>query len=67
MKVKCEQMFGSQLQPGDLFSTAGPDYWDQLDERGSIGERVYIRTNTPADVAVQGDAVVFRITIEKGD
>lgn len=39
---------GRDLKPGDLFSTAGPEYWDHVGERDSVGERAYIRTETPA-------------------
>lgn len=51
------------LQPGDLFSTSGNDYWKNIGTKDSIGERVFIRTNssTPQD---QFDIDVFMIVIE---
>ncbi len=34
------------VKPGQLFSSAGPEYWDNPNP-GSIGEKVYIRTDAP--------------------
>jgi hypothetical protein len=67
MKIKTELVQACNLQPGDLFSYAGPEYWDwATDEKhGSIGERVYIRTETPAIRAPDADAYIYRITIER--
>jgi len=52
------------LQPGDLFSTAHPLYWEHIDNRPSVGEKVYIRTNTlaPED---QKEDIVYKIRIIK--
>ena len=63
MKIKCERVSARELKPGDLFSTAGQPYWDTIDTRLSVGEKVYIRTNTPADAAGDADVEVYRITI----
>ncbi len=64
MKIKAERILGINLKPGDLFSTAGPDYWGNIDP-GSIGERVYIRMDSPAEWAPDYDGYVYKITIEK--
>ena len=64
MKAKATPVIARDLQPGDLFSTYGPDYWDGIDALLSIGELVYIRTNTPASNAPDPDAEVFRIEIQ---
>ena len=53
------------IKPGDLFSTAGPVYWRLMDNKPSIGEKVYIRTNTPADAADDADEEVYKIEIIK--
>lgn len=65
MKISTEPVKGKDLQPGDLFSTYGQEYWDNFDKNGSIGERVYIRTNAPASVAPDGALTVYRLTIER--
>ncbi|HEY2243423.1 MAG TPA: hypothetical protein VGH47_04265 [Xanthobacteraceae bacterium] len=65
MKVKATSVAGRDLHPGDLFSTVGPDYWQRIDANESIGERVYIRTNTPSANANDADACVFKIEIER--
>ncbi len=43
-KVKAED-----VKPGEMFSTAGPTYWESAfgNDWGAIGERVYLRTLTP--------------------
>jgi len=61
--VKAEKVIASALQPGDLFSTVGPDYWDYAIMGPAIGERVYIRTHTPADRAPDGRTSVYKLTI----
>jgi hypothetical protein len=64
MKVKATSIQACDLQPGDLFSTSGPDYWEHIDVIGSIGERVFIRTNAPASNADDADMYLFKIEIE---
>lgn len=54
---------GRDLEPGDLFSTMGPIYWRAAMNRGSVGERVYIRTHASADEFKDADDTVFRITV----
>ena len=51
VKITAELTTAFDLQPGELFSAAGPSYWDTALDKGSIGEAVYIRTNTDADRA----------------
>jgi hypothetical protein len=53
------------LLPGDLFSIATEDYWRKAMDKSSIGEQVYIRTNTPAKQADDSYSFVYRITINK--
>ena len=50
--VNCED-----LQPGDLFTTATQAYWDATNERGSIGEKVYVRTNEPCPKNEVGESI----------
>jgi hypothetical protein len=63
--IKTEKIVASTLQPGDLFSTLGPDYWDDAIMGPSIGERVYIRTHTPSNRAPDPSLMVYKLTIEK--
>ena len=65
MKAVAMSMAASQLKTGDLFSMAGPEYWDTALEgrSGAVGERVYIRTAASAENAGP-DIQVYRITLE---
>src|ERR1700758_2499699 len=65
MRVRATACLGRDLKPGDLFSTAGPWYWAHVDSKGSVGQRVYIRTNAPADLFADADERVYRIEIER--
>ena len=67
MRVKAELVTGRDLEPGDLFSTAGPEYWDVAMDRVSVGEMVYVRTNADTDLFDDADEPIYRITIERGD
>lgn len=53
-----------ELKPGDLFSVIGPSYWEFIDGKESIGERVYIRTNAPTPLD-QAEHQVYQIKIEE--
>ncbi len=64
MKIKATRVLGCQLKPGDLFSTAGQEYWGHCRENLSIGEKVYIRTEQPASPE-EGLEDVYRIEIER--
>ena len=63
LKVKATPIFGKDLKPGDLFSTVGPDYWEDMN-RDSIGERVYIRTDTPCPKSQENEEI-FLIEITR--
>ena len=64
VKFKAVAVKGKDLKPGDLFSTVGTFYWDCVDAMESLGERVYIRTNSPCPKS-QEDVDVFVVTIEQ--
>jgi hypothetical protein len=64
MKILAIPCKARDLEPGDLFSAAGPEYWDHLDPK-YIGERVYIRTETDASEGANPDAMVYRIVIDE--
>lgn len=66
LRIIAERVRASDLKPGDLFSTAGPAYWAIFAMKRSIGERVYIRTETPDSAAPDANEWIYRITIEKG-
>jgi hypothetical protein len=65
MKIKATPTTGKELIPGDLFSTMGPEYWKNIDSFISIGERVYIRTNTPSSSADDANELIYKIEIKK--
>ncbi|MEE9401277.1 MAG: hypothetical protein V3V32_04580 [Dehalococcoidia bacterium] len=54
---------GKDLKPGDLFSTADQAYWATVLGRGTLGERVYIRTEEPCPES-QREIEVYRITLD---
>lgn len=64
-RVRAEKGFGKDIKAGELFSAVGPEYWDLFPRLTSIGERVYIRTNTPLRND-QAQEEVYRITVEEG-
>lgn len=61
---RAERVLAEDLRPGDLFSNLGQHYWKNAGS--GVGEKVYIRTDTPvaeADIGID----IFRITIEVRD
>lgn len=66
LSFKCEEIVARDLKPGDLFSTSGSDYWNRERPAGAVGERVYVRTDAPAEASPDLNETVFRITIEGG-
>ena len=64
IRYRAEEMKAKDLRPGELFSRAGPLYWDRVRGSGSVGEKVYIRTEEPVGLGEENDTV-YRITIEK--
>lgn len=64
VRFKAEEILGRDLRPGDLFSTAGPEVWDHVDTRGSIGEKLYVRTNVTEEQAKDGHLPIYRVTLE---
>ena len=65
VKITAVQVLGRDLRPGDLFSTVGQDYWDTACNKFSVGECVYVRTNTPTEMYKDGDEPIYRITLEQ--
>ena len=65
MKIVAVRCSGRNLKPGNLFSTVGPEYWDHIADRRSIGEKVWIRTDTPASDAPDEDILVYRIIVSQ--
>jgi len=63
-QARAEAVLSKELLPGDLFSTAGSEYWDTALDRASIGERAFIRTNAPCPADQEG-VPIFRITIRR--
>ena len=50
----------SEMKTGDLFSMAGPEYWNGGRPADAVGERLFVRTEKicPLD---QGDELIYRI------
>jgi hypothetical protein len=65
IRIKATQIIASELVPGDLFSTVGPDYWNMFQYFESVGERVFVRTFALADGADDSEALVYKIEIER--
>ncbi len=65
VKARAEAVLGKDLQPGDLFSTAGSRYWDNAMDKESIGEKVYIRTNAPCPEN-QENVSIYRVVVLGG-
>lgn len=63
MKIKANLIKCKDLKAGDLFSTAGQDWWDSPSET-AVGQKVYIRTAVPCPVE-QAEESIYLITIEK--
>jgi len=61
MHIEAIATKAGDLQPGDLFSTRGPLYWE-LRDLAAIGEKVYIRTDAPCP-ADQIEMQIFRIVV----
>lgn len=64
VRILAEPCLGKDLKPGELFSVMPPSYWDQFDRMDGVGERVYIRTNTPCPIGQEYEPI-YRITIIK--
>jgi len=62
MRIIATLVRGEELQPGDLFSTLGPEYWDKFPQKAGVGERVYIRTLMPCPVD-QRNEQIYRVTV----
>lgn len=63
MKIIATECKAKDLKPGDLFSTASQEYWDIVHTDNAVGEKVYIRTNSPTSKEQEND-LIYRITID---
>ena len=61
IKIMANKVKNRELVPGDLFSNIGPEYW-KYGTVGSIGEKVYIRTNNPINDSQEEE--VYRIEVK---
>lgn len=52
-----------KVEAGQAFSSAGPEYWDHP-TAGTIGERVFLRTDAPCPVGDIGTSI-YIITVEQ--
>lgn len=74
MKIHAEPMKAKDLRPGDLFSMIGPGgrlYWSENNmeihaEMGVVGEKVYIRLDSPCPPE-DAQVDVVRLTVSDTD
>lgn len=59
-KVVAVKTQAKLLNPGDLYSGRGPEFWDTVMDRALVGEPVYVKTNVPSD---DPEEEVFKIII----
>lgn len=67
IQIATETVKAKELMPGDLFSTTGVEYWNNVNKdievgSGPIAEKVYIRTNAPT-LADDKDVEVTLVTL----
>jgi hypothetical protein len=63
IRFKATETTCEQVKPGEAFSSAGPEYWDNPNP-GSIGERVFLRTDASCPAADIGKSI-YVITVEQ--
>lgn len=66
LTIRAEAIEAKHLKPGDLFSTAGEAYWNNVVKNPKkLGEVVYLRTGLVEDDGEYegGDDLVYRLTI----
>jgi hypothetical protein len=64
LKYKVTTCKGKDLKPGELFTTAGQEYWDRVSTTSSIGEKVFVRTDAPVPNEFEANADVFKLEVE---
>jgi hypothetical protein len=67
MNIKTQKIVARNLKAGDLFSKEGELYWNNIAGKKNIAEKLYVRTEVPADNADDADSEVYKITIQKDD
>lgn len=55
-RFKATETTCEKVKPGQAFSADGPEYWDRPNP-GSIGEKVYLRTDAPCPPNDVGRAI----------
>ena len=71
--ITTKMVKAGELMPGDLFSTADSEYWSNVNLAGetgisSVGEKVYIRTNTPiSEEEKDTDVTLVDLSYERED
>lgn len=69
-RVKAEKIEFLYLQPGDLYSEQGPEYWNRAMNHTFLGVNLYVRTCMSLEESNAEEAVgeyVYKITIERLD
>lgn len=62
--IQCERVQAKTLQPGDLFSTHGSDYWEMFPFLACVGHAVFVRTYAESPAGDDDlETIVYKITI----
>ena len=61
--IAVEEMPLGDLNPGDIYSFHGPDYWDNL-TGDIVAEQCWMRTDEPA-TPTESETVVYRLIPSK--
>ncbi len=61
IKIATQTVKAKELLPGDLFSFTSEEYWGSVNDpdNQAVGEKVYIRTNTPCPPDQEEDDLVL--------
>jgi hypothetical protein len=63
--VVAEKIRAADLWPGDIFSTEGPEYWNDLHHHEGVGETVFMRNQAPAFLVRDPETTVYRLRIHR--
>lgn len=64
MEIKAIPTKAENLEPGDLFSFEGQEFWDDMADTNEVGKILFVRTETQTPVG-EKQKELYRIEIEK--
>jgi hypothetical protein len=63
VRIVAEMRYAHEIEAGELFSIASQLEWDEFSkDEEAIGQKVFIRTNSPCPPD-QANDIVYRITV----